>query len=91
MKASAILLAASSAASVSAGSLFSAGGNQALINEEFKVPGDNPLYFCSDPKNYSLKIESVELSPNPPVPYVCSQSSGERCALRLRKLERWLT
>ncbi|KAF1976370.1 hypothetical protein BU23DRAFT_566035 [Bimuria novae-zelandiae CBS 107.79] len=68
MKVSAILLAATSAVSVSAGSLFSTGGDQAVINEEFKVPGDNPLYFCADPKDYSLDIEKVDLSPNPPVP-----------------------
>ncbi|KAF2201070.1 hypothetical protein GQ43DRAFT_372359 [Delitschia confertaspora ATCC 74209] len=42
--------------------------SQVSINEEYKVPGDNPLYFCSDPKDDILKIEKVDLSPNPPQP-----------------------
>ncbi|KAF2188656.1 hypothetical protein K469DRAFT_684662 [Zopfia rhizophila CBS 207.26] len=42
--------------------------SQITINEEFKVPGDNPLYFCSDPKDDILMIEKVDLSPNPPEP-----------------------
>lgn len=80
MKVATILLAASSAASVSAVSLFSTGGDQAVINEDFKVPGDNPLYFCADPKDYLLDLENVDLSPNPPVPFVfpCSQV-GHSC------------
>lgn len=41
---------------------------QITINEEFKVPGDNPLYFCSDPKDDLLEIEKVDLDPNPPLP-----------------------
>ena len=73
MKVSTILLAATSAASVSAASLFSSGGGgQAVINEDWKVPGDNPLYYCADPKEYLLDIKNVDLSPNPPVPYVLS-------------------
>ena len=80
MKVSAILF-ATSAASVSAGSLFSTGGDQAVINEEFKVPGDNPLYFCADPKDYSLEIEKVDLSPNPPVPYVLVPQGNSSAAL----------
>jgi len=46
------------------------GGNQVAIKAEYKVPGDNPLYFCGDPADDILKIEKVDLSPNPPVPYV---------------------
>lgn len=87
MRTSAIFLAVTGAASVSAGSLFSAGGNQAVMDEKFKVPGENPLYFCSDPKDYSLKIESVELSPNPPVPYVFQYQRDKSCTLLLRKLD----
>ncbi|KAJ4291695.1 Phosphatidylglycerol/phosphatidylinositol transfer protein [Kalmusia sp. IMI 367209] len=68
MKVSAVLLAATSVASVSAGGSSWLTGNQAVINEDFKVPGDNPLYFCADPKEYILKIENVDLSPNPPLP-----------------------
>ncbi|KAL5403296.1 Phosphatidylglycerol/phosphatidylinositol transfer protein [Paraphaeosphaeria minitans] len=68
MKAFAILVAASSAASVSASATWMTGGNQAVINEAFKVPGDNPLYFCEDPKDYILDITNVDLDPNPPLP-----------------------
>lgn len=42
--------------------------SQITVNEEFKVPGDNPLYFCSDPADDILTIENVDLSPNPPEP-----------------------
>lgn len=70
MKVSAVLLAASSAASVSAAATWTMGGNQVVINEDWKVPGDNPLYFCADPKDYILDIENVDLDPNPPQPYV---------------------
>lgn len=79
MKVSAVLVAASSVASVSAGANWMAGGSQAVINEAFKVPGDNPLYFCEDPKNYILDIENVDLDPNPPLPYV-SRPSYTTCA-----------
>ncbi|PSN69338.1 phosphatidylglycerol/phosphatidylinositol transfer protein precursor [Corynespora cassiicola Philippines] len=41
---------------------------QVTINEDYKVPGDNPLYFCEDPANNILTIEKVDLSPNPPEP-----------------------
>ncbi|KAF2489337.1 hypothetical protein BU16DRAFT_531660 [Lophium mytilinum] len=39
---------------------------QISINEDFAVPGDNPLFFCSDPADDILTIENVDLSPNPP-------------------------
>ncbi|KAL1592289.1 Phosphatidylglycerol/phosphatidylinositol transfer protein [Paraconiothyrium brasiliense] len=68
MKVSTVLLAATSAVSVSAGPSWIQGGNQVVINEDFKVPGDNPLYFCADPKDYLLDIENVDLDPNPPLP-----------------------
>ena len=45
--------------------------NQVTVKEEYKVPGDNPLYFCADPADYLLQIEKVDLDPNPPKPYVC--------------------
>jgi len=44
------------------------GDDQVAIKAEYKVPGDNPLYFCGDPVDDLLKIEKVDLSPNPPVP-----------------------
>ena len=42
--------------------------NQVTVKEEYKVPGDNPLYFCADPADYILQIEKVDLDPNPPKP-----------------------
>ncbi|KAL9624447.1 MAG: hypothetical protein Q9160_001410 [Pyrenula sp. 1 TL-2023] len=35
-------------------------------NEDLKVPGENPLYFCADPKDYILDIRYANLDPNPP-------------------------
>jgi hypothetical protein len=46
------------------------GNDQAVINDDLKVPGDNPLQFCSDPSDDILKIEYVDLDPNPPKAYV---------------------
>jgi len=34
------------------------------------VNGNNPLTYCADPSTYSLDIHSVDLTPNPPLPYV---------------------
>jgi hypothetical protein len=45
--------------------------DQVTVKEEYKVPGDNPLYFCSDPADYIVTIDKVDLDPNPPKPYVC--------------------
>lgn len=67
MQLTTLLLAALSAVSVSATPSWM-GGDQVAIKEEYKVPGDNPLYFCADPANDILKIEKVDLSPNPPKP-----------------------
>lgn len=37
-----------------------------ILTDDLKVPGNNPLYFCSDPKDNVLTIEKVDLTPNPP-------------------------
>ncbi|KAL9595611.1 MAG: hypothetical protein Q9219_006348 [cf. Caloplaca sp. 3 TL-2023] len=37
-----------------------------LIDDSLSVPGDNPLEFCSDPSNFILTIDNVDLDPNPP-------------------------
>jgi len=34
--------------------------------DKVSVPGENPLVYCGSPDSYSLKIDSVTLSPNPP-------------------------
>lgn len=43
---------------------------QVSLNQDYKVPGDNPLHYCGDPAEDLLTIEKVDLSPNPPLPYV---------------------
>ncbi|KAF9694177.1 hypothetical protein EKO04_007729 [Ascochyta lentis] len=70
MQLTALLLAGLSAVSVSAVPSMGASWvpNQVTVKEEFKVPGDNPLYFCADPADYILQIEKVDLDPNPPKP-----------------------
>ncbi|KAF2748601.1 phosphatidylglycerol/phosphatidylinositol transfer protein precursor [Sporormia fimetaria CBS 119925] len=64
MRISALLLSAVCAISVSASWV----PGQVAISEDFKVPGDNPLHFCGNPKDDLLEIEKVDLSPNPPQP-----------------------
>ncbi|KAF2637532.1 hypothetical protein P280DRAFT_472240 [Massarina eburnea CBS 473.64] len=66
MKLTAVLLAATTVATVSATPSWVPG--QVTVKEDFKVPGENPLYFCADPKDNILEIENVDLSPNPPQP-----------------------
>lgn len=53
-------------ASASARSLGFLGSDQHALEEEFPVPGDNPLLFCAKPSDNILEIEKVDLSPNPP-------------------------
>lgn len=38
--------------------------------EDFPVTGENPLSFCANPAGHILEIDRVDLSPNPPKPYV---------------------
>ncbi|KAF1913112.1 ML domain-containing protein [Ampelomyces quisqualis] len=65
MQITTFVLAALSAVSVSATPSW-LGGDQVTIKEEYKVPGDNPLYFCGDPVDDILKIEKADIDPNPP-------------------------
>jgi hypothetical protein len=67
MRLTTVLLSAIYAVSVAASPSWVPGG-QVAISEDFKVPGDNPLHFCGDPKDDILDIEKVDLSPNPPQP-----------------------
>ncbi|KAF1987503.1 hypothetical protein K402DRAFT_392766 [Aulographum hederae CBS 113979] len=41
---------------------------QVHLSDDLKVPGDNPLYYCSDPRDDIIQIKSVDLDPNPPKP-----------------------
>jgi hypothetical protein len=66
MKAATLLMSAVCAVSVAATPSWMP--SQVAINEDLSVPGDNPLNFCSDPKDNILELKSVDLSPNPPVP-----------------------
>jgi len=36
------------------------------VDDPLKVPGANPLSFCSDASKDILTIEKVDLDPNPP-------------------------
>ncbi|KAL4777874.1 Phosphatidylglycerol/phosphatidylinositol transfer protein [Aspergillus nidulans var. acristatus] len=42
------------------------GYTQDVIAEGAPVQGDNPLEYCSEPSGDILKIQSVDLAPNPP-------------------------
>ena len=52
--------------SFASASLFA--GQTVLDEPSYAVPGKNPLHFCADPKNDILKVEDVDLAPNPPLP-----------------------
>lgn len=44
------------------------GSDQQVLDEDLKVPGDNPLEFCGKSDDFTLTIDSVDLKPNPPLP-----------------------
>lgn len=44
------------------------GSDQKPLNDDYPVPGENPLKFCQNPDDYSLTINNVDLIPNPPSP-----------------------
>lgn len=46
------------------------GVGQTFLNDDFPVPGISPLKFCHNPSPYTLTIDHVDLTPNPPVPCV---------------------
>lgn len=49
-----------------AADVFSGFDDQRTLDDVLDVPGDNPLHYCEDPKNDILKIDKVDLDPNPP-------------------------
>jgi hypothetical protein len=61
--------------------------DQVTVKEEYKVPGDNPLYFCNDPADYILTIDKVDLDPNPPKPYVCNLSWWQWLCERVQRMD----
>ncbi|CAF9904688.1 MAG: Phosphatidylglycerol/phosphatidylinositol transfer protein [Alectoria fallacina] len=61
-----LLLFLSSFATSNSLSFFSS--NQQVLDENHKVPGDNPLEFCDKSDDYILTINNVDLEPNPPLP-----------------------
>lgn len=68
MKFSSLALPAILATAVTARSTSFFGGSDVTANDDgaLKVPGENPLQHCEDPKDDILAIKSVDLSPNPP-------------------------
>ena len=64
MKLASLLLSVVLTATVCAG----LNGNQISVKEDsVEVPGENPLFFCSNPPTDILEIDSIDLSPNPPI------------------------
>lgn len=61
--ASALLATSASARSTS---FFGSSADIAPLDEQYAVPGDNPLEHCADPADDILTIKSVDLEPNPP-------------------------
>ncbi|KAM0801747.1 ML domain-containing protein [Usnea florida] len=43
-------------------------GDQQVLDEDLKVPGQNPLQFCANSDDFILSISNVDLEPNPPMP-----------------------
>ncbi|KAI9720240.1 MAG: hypothetical protein M1812_003058 [Candelaria pacifica] len=56
----------SSFATVSSLTFFGNTHDQDILEAHNKVPGDNPLTYCSAPNDYVLAIDHVNLTPNPP-------------------------
>ncbi|MCJ1452162.1 Phosphatidylglycerol/phosphatidylinositol transfer protein [Mycoblastus sanguinarius] len=44
------------------------GNDQQVLGDDLNVPGDNPLEFCTKSDDYTLTINKVDLTPNPPSP-----------------------
>lgn len=63
-------------------SLFSS-SQTILSDDDLKVPGENPLKFCQNSDSYTLTINRVDLTPNPPLPSVPSYAliGGANCDL----------
>lgn len=79
MKVNTLLASAILAVSASArSSLFGSSIEVAPYDEKLNVPGDNPLQHCQDPKEDILDLESVDLDPNPPLPYVHPKTNSAR-------------
>lgn len=67
MRTSTLILSCLLTVSASASSWLNTGA-QKPFDEDLKVPGENPLYYCSDPADNILTIDKVDLDPNPPKP-----------------------
>ncbi|KAJ5993988.1 Phosphatidylglycerol/phosphatidylinositol transfer protein [Penicillium sp. IBT 35674x] len=49
---------------------------QVDTQDKISVPGENPLVYCGNPNSYTLEIDSVTLSPNPPQSTLTITASG---------------
>ena len=72
MKIAATLISLLLSSLAAANSLSFFGSDQHVLDDELDVPGDNPLEFCQKDNKYTLTINKVDLTPNPPSPYVYS-------------------
>lgn len=68
MKLSATIISLFFASLAASKSLSFFGNNQNVLDNDLEVPGDNPLEFCQKTDDYSLTINKVDLTPNPPSP-----------------------
>lgn len=66
MKLTSLLLSVVLTITVSARSSWFNGNQVSVKGDMVEVPGENPLFFCSNPPTDILVIDSVDLSPNPP-------------------------
>lgn len=78
MRFSVTLVSLLSAHLTSARGLFGGGQEVVTQNDDLKIPGDSPLELCDKSHDDDLvKIESVDLLPNPPEAYVIESFNPE--------------
>lgn len=54
---------------------FFGSSSQKALGDDLSIPGDNPLKYCKDEHGDDiLKLDHVNLTPNPPTPYVSLHS-----------------
>ena len=68
----------------------SAFGKQKALGDGGAVPGDNPLTYCKkDHDDDLLKLEKVNLTPNPPVKYVVPLPCATSIFQNMLQKRRW--
>ena len=58
-------------------SVFRGDEQSVIIQDDLDVPGESPLKYCDKERDDDIiRIQSVDLSPNPPEAYVLERSIG---------------